>query len=183
MTRLERGFQRHKTADKTGAMEDSLGALLSREGYSAGFRAEALAIKPGEKTDLLFDAAFRLLTDADFRYGRVRLNTAHVLDAIRFMEDILPRVSTEEILSHVSDAPEIIHKGLDVKKLKAASLLARMCNGLSLESAGAIWRVYCEVSPLRSPGYGPGTNQAANLFMKRIDRRVVDAGHERELVA
>jgi hypothetical protein len=184
MEQLDRDFRRQRTGNKLLAMEKSLAALLSREGYSPGFRQEALALQSGPKTDLLFEAAFTLLTDSDSRHGAVRIYHDQVLDAIRLMHDILPKVSRGEIRSHVQSAPQAISSGTDKKKDRAAVLLARMCGELGIGAREAVWwEVYCEVSALKNSHPDLATRAAATRFVQLVEQRPIDIGRDLKSVA
>jgi hypothetical protein len=174
LTRLMRGFDSQKTADSSGAMQRSLGAILSQEGYSDVFRAEALAIETGDKTDLIFDAAFTMLAQEEF--GPIQLDQKALLEDIRLLHDLLSKASQEEIYSHLWRVHKILFVGSDETKAVAAPFLARMCNNLALEYAEAIWTQYCEASTLKSYDHMPGTAAAAADFMKRIEGRIIEVG-------
>jgi hypothetical protein len=183
MEQLEREFRKQRGGNRLLAMEKGLAAMLSREGYSPDFRQEALALQPGPKTDLLFEAAFTLLTDADSRHGAVRIYHEQVLDAIRLMHDVLPNVSRSELRSHIQSAPKVLVSGTDKKKDRAATLLARMCNELGIGARDAVWGVYCEVSALKNNHPDLATRAAATRFVQLVERSPIDVGRDLESVA
>ncbi len=191
MARLERTFLRQKTTDWARAMGTGLEAVLLREGYSAEFRGEVLALKPDgkavrgleheyvfcgtpvtqpdKKVERLFSAAFALLQDADSKSRETRLNNSQVLDAIRLMNDLIPKLSPDYMSDYVKHAPDAISKGSDAKKLEAAKLFARMCNSLGRRHAEEIFQLRCEISHMNGA--------AAEEFIRAIDQRqIIDIG-------
>jgi hypothetical protein len=180
--RLEREVRESRTTDKARAREKFLGALLWREGYSSEFREEVIALVPSKETDMLFDAAFCLLVNTDYKCSVIRLSTSQVLEDIRLLHDILPNTSHEEIWHYLKCAPEMLCRGDDEKKSTSALLLARMCNVLGMKAIESVWHVYSEISVLKNSTDDPGTKAAATVFMEKIESRIIEIGRDLESV-
>jgi len=185
LTLMMRRYREGSGNDPVGQMKAALESVLMENGYDQ-LRPDILRMGRGREMDHLFKAAMNIFHERDDGISN---------DALRLLNDILEKASTEAIGRKVSSANLHKHLGIDLRRprelnvtspgraMKVAQLYGSLCGRLSAEAPAIADRLRSNMQNLLSfdlddegtrrqhPQLKGWHQEAAKTFLSAMDRR------------